>query len=63
MENFTHIASLIGRILIGLSVSALLLFNEKIAGISGIVAGLLSPTKSDIVCLTSFSLTRRRESN
>jgi len=63
MENFTPIASLIGGILIGLSVSALLLFNGKIAGISGIVAGLISPTKSDIVWLTSFSWTHCRESN
>ncbi len=54
MENFTPIASLIGGILIGLSVSALLLFNGKIAGISGIVAGQLSPTKSDIVWRAAF---------
>jgi len=54
MENFTPIASLIGGILIGLSVSALLLFNGKIAGISGIVAGLLGPTKSDIVWRAAF---------
>jgi len=54
MENFTPVASLIGGILIGLSVSALLLFNGKIAGISGIVAGLLGPTKSDIVWRAAF---------
>ncbi len=54
MENFTPVASLIGGILIGLSVSALLLFNGKIAGISGIVAGLLSPTKSDIAWRAAF---------
>jgi uncharacterized membrane protein YedE/YeeE len=33
--------------LIGLSASAMLLFNGKIAGISGIVAGLLNPAKND----------------
>jgi len=54
MENFTPVASLIGGILIGLSVSGLLLFNGKIAGISGIVVGLLSPTKSDIVWRATF---------
>ena len=54
MENFTPVASLIGGILIGMSVSALLLFNGKIAGISGIVAGLLSPTKGDIVWRAAF---------
>ncbi len=54
MENFTPVASLIGGILIGLSASALLLFNGKIAGISGIVAGLLSPAKSDVVWRAVF---------
>jgi len=54
MENFTPIASLIGGILIGLSASAMLLLNGKIAGISGIVAGLLSPMKSDIVWRAAF---------
>ena len=47
MENFTPIASLCGGILIGLSVSLLLLCDGKIAGISGIVGGLLSPTQND----------------
>jgi uncharacterized membrane protein YedE/YeeE len=54
MENFTPVASLIGGILIGLSASAMLFFNGKIAGISGIVAGLLSPTRSDIVWRATF---------
>jgi len=54
MENFTPIASLIGGILIGISASAMLLFNGKIAGISGIVAGLLSPTKSDTLWRATF---------
>jgi uncharacterized membrane protein YedE/YeeE len=47
MENFTPISSLIGGMLIGLSASALLLFDGKIAGISGIVGGILSPAKND----------------
>ncbi|MBI3800980.1 MAG: YeeE/YedE family protein [Deltaproteobacteria bacterium] len=47
MEHFTPIASLIGGMLIGLSASLLLLFDGKIAGISGIVAGMLSPQKND----------------
>ena len=42
MENFTPLASLIGGSLIGLSASVMLCFNGKIAGISGIVAGLLA---------------------
>src|SRR5206468_10530565 len=47
MEHFTPTASLLGGMLIGLSASAMLLANGKIAGISGIVAGLLSPTQHD----------------
>lgn len=47
MENFTPFSSLLGGILIGLSAAALLLFNGKIAGISGIVGGLLSPTQNE----------------
>jgi len=47
MEQFTPIASLCGGILIGLSASLLLLSDGKIAGISGIVGGLLSPPKND----------------
>jgi hypothetical protein len=47
MENFTPISSLIGGMLIGLSAAALLLFDGKIAGISGIVGGILSPVKND----------------
>jgi len=40
-EAYLH--SLIGGGLIGLSATGLLLFNGKIAGISGIVGGLLTP--------------------
>ena len=47
MEQFTPIASLCGGIFIGLSASLLLLSDGKIAGISGIVGGLLSPVKHD----------------
>jgi uncharacterized protein len=41
MENFTPIASLIGGLIIGLSVSILILATGKIAGISSIVGGIL----------------------
>ncbi len=54
MENFTPIASLIGGILIGLSASAMLFFNGKIAGISGIVAGIFSPIDKDNLWRTAF---------
>jgi len=50
MENFTPIASTIGGALIGLSAAMLLLFSGRIAGISGIVGGLLTrPPKTEVV--------------
>ena len=39
----TYLYSLVGGVLIGLSATWLLLFNGKIAGISGILGGLLAP--------------------
>ena len=45
MENFTPISALVGGGLIGLASGLYLLLNGRIAGISGIVGGLLSPGK------------------
>lgn len=42
MDHFTPFASLFGGVLIGLSAVALMLLNGRIAGISGITAGLLT---------------------
>jgi uncharacterized membrane protein YedE/YeeE len=41
MDHFTPVASAVGGVLIGLSAAALLFFHGRIAGVSGIVAGLL----------------------
>ena len=48
MENFTPISGLIGGLLIGLSTTLMILFNGKIAGISGIVGGLLARKGSEV---------------
>ena len=42
IDNFTPCVSLFGGALIGLSAVALMLMNGRVAGISGITAGLLS---------------------
>ncbi len=42
MDNFTPISSGLGGMLIGLSAGLILLYNGRIAGISGIVGGLLT---------------------
>ncbi|HKI98601.1 MAG TPA: YeeE/YedE thiosulfate transporter family protein [bacterium] len=47
MELSTILISLLGGVLLGLSSAALLLFNGKIAGISGIVGGLLRPVPEE----------------
>ncbi len=54
--NFTPWASLAGGALIGLSAALFLLFNGRIAGISGILGGLLRPVKGDISWRTAFLL-------
>ena len=56
MEHFTPIASLCGGMLIGLGAALLLLCDGKIAGISGIVGGLLSPTTGDTAWRALFLL-------
>jgi uncharacterized membrane protein YedE/YeeE len=54
MTNFTPLASLLGGILIGLGASAMLLCTGKIAGISGIVGGLLPPARTDVAWRVCF---------
>ncbi len=48
MENFTPVSGLIGGLLIGLSAALLMLLNGKVAGISGIVYGLLARKGSEV---------------
>jgi len=47
MENFTPVSALIGGGLIGLSAAILLAVNGRLAGISGIMAGLVPPSRDD----------------
>ena len=47
-EHFTPWASLSGGVLIGVAAAMLVLLNGRIAGISGIVGGLLVPRRSEI---------------
>src|SRR5208283_3318635 len=54
MHNFTPFSALFGGLLIGLSASAMLLLEGKIAGISGILAGVLKPVKGDWVWRICF---------
>lgn len=52
--NFTPWASLAGGMLIGLAAAMFILLNGRIAGISGIVGGLLRPAKGDVFWRLAF---------
>ncbi|MBP6121789.1 MULTISPECIES: YeeE/YedE family protein [Providencia] len=54
--NFTPWSAAIGGVLIGLAVALLLVFNGRIAGISGILAGILKPLKGDTAWKIAFVL-------
>ena len=47
MESFAPVSALIGGAVIGLAATLLLLLNGRIAGVSGILQGLLPPAKGD----------------
>ncbi|MBQ0535448.1 YeeE/YedE family protein [Providencia huaxiensis] len=52
--NFTPLSAAVGGVLIGLAAAILLVFNGRIAGISGILGGLLKPTKGDTAWKLAF---------
>ena len=54
--HFTPWASLAGGVLIGVATAMFLLFNGRIAGISGILGGLLRPVAGDIGWRMAFVL-------
>ena len=51
---FTPASALAGGVLIGIAVSVFALVNGRVAGISGILGGLLSPLKGDIAWRVAF---------
>lgn len=55
-DAFTPGAALIGGVLIGLAAAAFVLLNGRIAGISGIVGGLLRPARGDVGWRVAFTL-------
>jgi len=54
MANFTPVSAAIGGALIGLSAVLLMLFNGRIAGVSGILGGLLKTHISDRAWRVAF---------
>jgi uncharacterized protein len=54
MSNFTPISAAIGGGLIGLSAVLLMLLNGRIAGITGVFAGLIDPLSTDRTWRATF---------
>ena len=54
MANFTPISAAIGGALIGLSAVLLMLLNGRIAGVTGVFAGLVDPTSTDRAWRATF---------
>lgn len=46
MENYIY--PLIGGSIIGVAVSLMLYFNGRVAGVSGIISGVLNPSRGDL---------------
>lgn len=52
--HFTPLSALIGGLIIGAAAILFMLINGRIAGISGIVGGLLTPVKHDVLWRIAF---------
>jgi uncharacterized membrane protein YedE/YeeE len=46
--------AIMGGVLIGIAVSIMLYFNGRVTGISGIVSGVMKPTKGDFLWRVTF---------
>lgn len=53
-DHFTPLRALGGGVLIGLSASAMILFPGRIAGVSGILGGLMPPRPGDAAWRVAF---------
>lgn len=56
MENFTLVSAFSGGLLIGLAATLLLLFNGRIAGISGMLGGLITTSGAERYWRLAFLL-------
>lgn len=53
-QHFTPLTSLAGGVLLGLSAAVFVLLNGRIAGISGVLGGLLQPRRGDVDWRVAF---------
>ncbi|HEY7384144.1 MAG TPA: YeeE/YedE family protein [Beijerinckiaceae bacterium] len=54
MENFTPVSALVGGALIGASAALFLVLNGRVAGISGVVGGLIPPVRGEVGWRVAF---------
>ena len=54
MEDFTPVGGLVGGLLIALAVALMLLLNGRVAGVSGILGGLLALRTGDALWRAAF---------
>ena len=52
--NFTPVSALAGGVMIGFAAAAFALLNGRIAGVSGILGGLLRPAPGDVAWRAAF---------
>jgi len=55
-NHFTPLAALAGGVLIGIAAAMFALLNGRIAGISGVLGGMLRPAKGDMAWRIAFVL-------
>ena len=55
-NHFTPLAALAGGVLIGVASAMFVLLNGRIAGISGVIGGLLRPARGDVAWRVAFVL-------
>lgn len=53
-SSFTPGSAMAGGLLIGLAIAVLLLFNGRIAGVSGIIGGLFTPSPGNVAWRLAF---------
>ncbi len=56
MLHFTPLTALAGGLLIGIAATLFILVNGRVAGVSGIIGGLLRPAAGDVVWRAAFVL-------
>lgn len=54
MENFTPVSGALGGAMIGLAAAFLIVVMGRVAGISGILGGLLTPRQGDVAWRAAF---------